>query len=111
MKQVTLEIFATRLRRLREQHGLSTRALGELIGTSNATISRYETGKRDPDLVLVYNMAQYFGVTVEYLCGEDINPNKENLLEMYSILSEDAKLDVIKYITYLTEKEGKGTVK
>ena len=105
MKQISLEIFAKRLKKLREEHGLTTRALGEIIGTSNATISRYETGKRDPDLILVHNMSQYFGVTIEYLCGEDINPNENNLLKMYSKLSEDAKSDVIKYITYLSEKE------
>jgi transcriptional regulator with XRE-family HTH domain len=57
MKQVDLQIFAERLKNLREDHGLSTRALGEAVGTSNATISRYETGKRDPDLVLVHNIA------------------------------------------------------
>ena len=105
MKQVSLKIFAERLKRLREEHGLSTRAFGEIIGTSNATISRYETGDRDPDLILVHNMAQYFGVTIEYLCGEDIKPNEENLLMMYSKLSDDAKTDAIKYITYLLEKE------
>ena len=67
MEQVSLEIFAKRLKKLREDHGLSTRALGEIVGTSNATISRYETGRRDPDLVLVHNIAKYFGVTIEYL--------------------------------------------
>ena len=105
MKQVSLKIFAERLKRLREEHGLTTRALGEIIGTSNATISRYETGKRDPDLILVHNISQYFGVTIEYLCGEDIKPNEENLLKLYSKLSDDAKADAIKYITYLSERE------
>lgn len=103
MKQVTLEIFAKRLKKLREEHGLSTRALGEIIGTSNATISRYETGKRDPDLVLVHRIAKYFNVTIEYLCGEDINPNEENLIRMFSKLSDEGKRDAIKYITYLYE--------
>lgn len=105
MKQVCLEIFAERLKRLREGHGLTTRVLGEIVGTSNATISRYETGKRDPDLVLVHNIAQYFNVTIEYLCGEDVTTNEENLINMYSKLSEDSKKDIIKYITYLYEKE------
>ena len=105
MKQVSLKIFAERLRRLREEHGLSTRALGEIIGTSNATISRYETGKRDPDLVLVHNMSQYFNVTIEYLCGEDVTANEENLINMYSKLSEEYKKDAIKYMIYLYEKE------
>ncbi|WP_238899316.1 helix-turn-helix transcriptional regulator [Clostridium sp. YIM B02500] len=105
MKQVSLEIFAKRLKTLREEHGLSTRALGEIVGTSNATISRYETGKRDPDLVLVHNIAKYFNVTIEYLCGEDVNSDEESLINMFSKLSEESKKDAIKYITYLYEKE------
>ncbi|WP_238860931.1 helix-turn-helix transcriptional regulator [Clostridium sp. YIM B02569] len=105
MKQVSLEIFAKRLKKLREEHGLSTRALGEIVGTSNATISRYETGKRDPDLVLVHNIAKYFNVTIEYLCGEDVNSDEESLINMFSKLSEESKKDAIKYITYLYEKE------
>ena len=105
MKQLSLEIFAERLKRLREGQGLSTRALGEIVGTSNATISRYETGKRDPDLLLAHKIAQYFNVTIEYLCGEDINSDKENLLNIYSKLSNDNKKEAIKYMTYLLEKE------
>lgn len=105
MKQVSLEIFSQRLKKLREDHGLSTRALGDAVGTSNATISRYETGKRDPDLVLVHTIAQYFNVTIEYLCGDDINSDEESLIKMFSKLSEESKKDAIKYITYLYEKE------
>ena len=105
MKQISLEIFAKRLKKLREDSGLSTRALGEIIGTSNATISRYETGKRDPDLILVHNIAKYFNVTIEYLCGEDVNSDEESLLKMFSKLSDESKRDAIKYITYLYEKE------
>lgn len=105
MKQISLEIFAERLKKLREEHGLSTRALGEIVGTSNATISRYETGKRDPDLILVHNIAQYFNVSIEYLCGEDIKLDVENLVTMYNALSDESKEDAIKYITYLSEKE------
>ena len=105
MEQVSLEIFAERLKKLRDQHNLSTRALGDAVGTSNATISRYETGKRDPDLMLVYNIAKYFGVTIEYLCGEDISLDKENLNSIYSKLSDESKKEAVKYITYLYEKE------
>ena len=105
IRKTTLEIFARRLRNLREQHGLSTRALGEIVGTSNATISRYETGKRDPDMVIAQKIASHFNVSVEYLCGEDIDTRTESLIEMYSKLPEESKLDAIKYITYLSIKE------
>lgn len=107
VKQITLEIFAKRLKRLREQHNLTTRELGEIVGVSNATISRYETGKRDPDLIVVYKIAQYFGVSVEYLCGEDVNKDVDTLIEIFLKLSDESKSDAIKFITYLYEKEKK----
>lgn len=103
-KSITLKIFAQRLRKLREQHNLSTRELGELVGASNATISRYETGKRDPDLKTAYKIAQHFGVTLGYLCGEEGNTNVETLVSLYSKLSQKSKLDAIKYIAYLFER-------
>lgn len=78
MKDVSLELFANRLRRLRKQHNLSTRELAELVGTSNATISRYEKGNRDPDLLLAHRIASYFGVTLEYMCGDNISSKVKN---------------------------------
>ena len=105
MKHISLEIFAKRLKQLRESHNLSTRALGEAVGTSNATISRYETGSRDPDLVIAHKIATYFNVSVEYLCGNDIDTNIETLMNLYSKLSDNSKTEALKYITYLYEKE------
>jgi len=105
VEQVNLAVFAQRLRKLRTEKGLSTRALGEEVGTSNATISRYETGKRDPDLVTVHNIAKYFDVSIEWLCGEDIDLDKKQLIEIFNKLSDESKEDVIKYVTYLYEKE------
>ena len=105
MKHISLDIFAERLRKLRNEKGLSTRALGEIIGVSNATISRYETGKRDPDLLVVNKIANYFNVTIEYLCGEDINGDLDDLINIYNKLSDIAKKESLRYITYLYEKE------
>jgi transcriptional regulator with XRE-family HTH domain len=105
VKQVSLEIFARRLKQLREGHNLSTRVLGEIVGTSNATISRYETGKRDPDLLVAQKIATYFNVTIEYLCGEDVNTEVETLINLYTKLSEESKKDAVKYVTWLSEKE------
>lgn len=105
MKNVSLDIFAERLKKLRTEKGLSTRALGEIIGVSNATVSRYETGKRDPDLLVVNKIANYFNVTIEYLCGEDINGDLDDLICIYNKLSDGAKKESLRYITYLYEKE------
>lgn len=106
MKQIALEIFAKRLKQLRKSHNLSTRALGEIVGTSNATISRYETGRRDPDLLIAHKIASYFNVTVEYLCGEDIDTDTETFMNLYSKLPENLKKEAIKYVIWLSEKGG-----
>lgn len=106
MANLTLEIFARRLKRMREDRNLTTRELGEIIGTSHTTISRYETGKRDPDIVLARNIAKHFGVSIEYMCGEDVDgADVDKLIEMYSKLSDDGRNDVMKYTTYVYEKE------
>lgn len=63
-----------RLRQLRENQKLSQAELGEALGMNQNTISRYETGMREPsnrDLILI---ADYFGVSVDYLLGRTENP-------------------------------------
>lgn len=105
MKQVSLEVFAYRLNKLRTERNLSTRALGEAVGTSNATISRYETGQRDPDLLIVNKLANYFGVSLEYLCGEDFNNDLDTLVSTFNKLSEQSQCEAVKYVNYPYERE------
>lgn len=63
------EIFAKRIRDLREQHNLTTRMLAEKIGITNAAISYYENCKREPTLTVMKAYAKYFKVTLDYLVG------------------------------------------
>lgn len=61
--------FGERLKELRIEKGLSTQKLGDLLGVGNSTISRWETGVNDitsDNLILV---AQFFGVTTDFLLG------------------------------------------
>ena len=105
MKELDLTVFAKRVKELRIYNRLSTRALGKEIDISNATISRYENGKRDPGLVFTYKIAKYFNVSVEYLCGENINSDINKLQKIFNNLSEDSKRSVFDYIKYLYNQE------
>lgn len=60
-----------RLRELRKEKGLTTTELGEIIGCSNPTITNYERGYRKPDPETLLKLADYFGVSVDYLLGRD----------------------------------------
>jgi transcriptional regulator with XRE-family HTH domain len=63
------EIFARRIRELREARGLGVRQLGAELGIGHSSISQYENCKRVPDINTCLIFAKYFGVTCDYLMG------------------------------------------
>lgn len=61
--------FAKRLKELRLEKKLSTTALGKAIGTSDASISRWENEIHDIKGIELFKLAQFFGVSADYLIG------------------------------------------
>ncbi len=51
----------------REQRGLTQKELGERVGVSRQAINAVETGKFDPSVWLAYDLARFFGVSIEAL--------------------------------------------
>lgn len=60
-----------RIKEVRKKKGLSLQQVADAIGVGNNTISRYETGKREPKLETWQALANFFNVTVPYLQGTD----------------------------------------
>lgn len=58
-----------RLAELRKEKGVSQIDLGEQLGLSHASISRYETGGLEPNITTLKKMATYFNVSIDYLVG------------------------------------------
>ena len=71
------EGMAARLRELRQKRGRQQKELAQEIGVSYAAISGYECGLRQPHLSSIILLADYFGVTVEYLVGREDLLGKE----------------------------------
>lgn len=63
--------FAERLKELREEHGLSQSQLSRELGgkITQVAITLWENKKRTPSLDYVIILAQYFGVTLDYIAG------------------------------------------
>ena len=62
------------MRKLRERRralNMTMKQLGKIVGVSEAAISHYETGKREPDTNMLYQLAKALGVTVDYLLCDD----------------------------------------
>lgn len=64
-----------RLKELRKKKGISQQRLATDLNTTQNTISRYETGEREPGIDDLTKIADYFKVSVDYLLGRTDNPN------------------------------------
>ena len=59
---------------LRKENGLTQEALGEKLGVTNKTISRWETGVYMPDIEMMKVLSELFSVSInELLCGTRLN--------------------------------------
>lgn len=58
-----------RIRDLREDRDLRQSDLAKATGIDQRTISNYETGKTYPDSEALIRLADFFGVTIDYLVG------------------------------------------
>ena len=54
---------------LRQDYGLNQKDLADILKVSVATISHYESEKSFPDLATLVKLADYFGVSTDYLLG------------------------------------------
>ena len=60
-----------RIRELRKKARLSQQTLADQIGVFRNTISNWETGYSQISLENAQKVAEYFGVTIEYLLESD----------------------------------------
>jgi len=62
--------FGQRVAKIREERGLSQRALAMRAGTTQQSIWRVETGRQpDPGIAMAKRIARALGVTLDYLVG------------------------------------------
>ena len=59
------------LKRLRKERGLTQVELAEKLNLSQSTIASWENGKRRPDLDLLPIIADFFGVSVDEIYGQE----------------------------------------
>lgn len=72
--------FAQRLKELRGKRGLTQLELSKAIDISNRVLCYYETGDRFPkDEQLLIRIADFFGVSLDYLVGRTEIPYMHEL--------------------------------
>ena len=66
--------FSERIRELRTQSDISQEVLGNVIGVKKYAIYSYEKGRACPEMKGLIGLADYFGVSIDYLVGRTDNP-------------------------------------
>ena len=100
--------FSKMLSRLRSETGRSQRCVAEDLGVSQALLSHYENGAREPKLEFIVKACDYYGVTADYILGRTPGTDHvpvprgfehaaqliESLNEIFTILQECSDHDL-----------------
>jgi transcriptional regulator with XRE-family HTH domain len=76
---------------IRNSKNLKQIEVSEALGISQSTYSKIESGKYDITLSMLFNISEYFGVSIEWILG--IKDNVE--------LTSNESLEVEKFINYI----------
>lgn len=104
--QIGLKIQA-----LRKTKNLTQEQLSEGVGVSWRTISNLETGKVIPKLLLIYDLAQYFDVSIDELVNNNVKKVKSRtrlqqetqVIETIQALDDNTLLYIKEYILLLKQ--------
>ena len=57
------------IRDIREDHDLSQKQMAELLNIGQTTYSDYELGRLNVPVAILHKIADFYGVSVDYLLG------------------------------------------
>ncbi|MEG2659014.1 MAG: helix-turn-helix transcriptional regulator [Clostridiales bacterium] len=67
----------------RKEKGITQDELGEYIGVSKASVSKWETAQSYPDITLIPKLAAYFNITIDRLMDYKPQMSKEEIAKVY----------------------------
>lgn len=101
-----------RLVEIREANGYTRKKLAEELGRPYATVTKYETGEREPGHTYIIEIAKKFGVTTDYILGIEKSPapteadtgdkRLDDIIENYHQLNEDGQQQLAEQAESLT---------
>ena len=101
-----------RLVEIREANGYTRKKLAEELGRPYATVTKYDTGEREPGHTYIIEIAKKFGVTTDYILGIEKSPapaeadtgdkRLNGIIENYHQLNEAGQQELVDYAEGLT---------
>jgi transcriptional regulator with XRE-family HTH domain len=94
-----------RLRSAREKKGLKQNRVAQMLGVHSTTITKYESGEREPDADTLKKLAEMYDESVEYfLTGQkqmaslEFSPETIDFMGKFEKLPEDKKKIIIELL-------------
>jgi transcriptional regulator with XRE-family HTH domain len=111
--------YMERFKQLREENGYSQQFVAEHLNVSQQAWANYESGKREPSIKILKEIAVFFDVSLDYLLGKtdikkapvesdkgDRSAMEQEFIELYRRLAPDQKKTVLALIhALLDDKE------
>ena len=88
-----------RIKELRKQNNKTQQEIAEFLNMTQVTYGRYELGVHEPTLETLCKLANYYGVTVDYLIGRDANE--------FAYLSAEEKTLIVNFRKLSTYNQAK----
>lgn len=73
--------FSRTLSLLRQEQGISQRKAADALGISQALLSHYENGIREPGLAFVVRACDYYNVSADFLLGRTLSRDGTTIIE------------------------------
>lgn len=87
-------MLGERISKLRKEKGMTQEELAKALNITRSALSLYEIGKRDPDTETLKKIAEYFGVSIDYILGRTDLPNAhipDDYTQKYKVTKRDLK--------------------
>lgn len=80
---------------LRENLNMKQKELADLVGITEATLSRYENNKREPRGEIVTRLAKILNVSTDYLLDNEISSDDYNNLNSKEIIDIEKEAEIM----------------
>ncbi len=96
-----------KLKELRKRNNLSQQEIANKLGINNVTYYGYEKGRSEPSIKTLIQLADIYGVSLDYLCDHIsqtrqelgyLNETQLQIMEMIKQLNETNTIKALSYI-------------
>lgn len=100
-----------RLKEVRKSRRLTQAQVAEGVNCSASTLSRYETGKRQPPLDMLVRLADFFDVSLDYIFGRTppdssaLSSYEKDMLESFRNVPDTVQDDIVDFLNLRQSKK------